>query len=98
MDELVEALYSMSLFPSITKPTKATTRCATPIDNNFINMDSNLVSGLLISDISDHLPAFVIHECNYKRNRECNDVKYRRVRSDQSIAAFRKNLNRIENT
>ncbi len=92
-DEFVQVLYSMSLFPSITKPTRVTSHCATLIDNIFTNnMENNLVSRLLINDISDHLPVFVIHECNNKRNRECNEVKYRRVRSDESIAAFRKDL------
>lgn len=55
-DDFPDTLYSMNLYPTITKPNGITSHCATLIDNVFKNnMDKNTVSGLLINDISDHL-------------------------------------------
>lgn len=34
--------------------------CATLIDNTFTNFENNTASGLLINDISDHLPMFTV--------------------------------------
>lgn len=55
-DEFINTTYSMSLFPRITRPSTITSHCATLVDNRFI--DNNAISGLLINDISDHLPVF----------------------------------------
>lgn len=52
-------------------------------------MESITVSGLSVNDISDHPPVSAVHGCNYKRNWECNEAKYGRVRSEESVAAFR---------
>ena len=46
-------------FPLITRPTRITEHKASLIDNIFTNDPlSQSVSGLFISDISDHLPIF----------------------------------------
>lgn len=69
-EEFIELMYSMSLFPTITKPTRITSHCASLIDNIFTNnIKSKLISGILMNDISDHLPVFLIYECNYKKKR-----------------------------
>lgn len=61
-EEFIETLYS---FPTITKPTRITGNGATLIDNIFTNnVESNSLSGILINDISDHLPIFVTYDCN----------------------------------
>lgn len=92
-EEFIETLYSLSLFPTITKPTRITGNGATLIDNIFTNnIESNSLSGILINDISDHLPIFVTHDCNYSGKREYNEIKYRRLRTEGTISAFRKKL------
>ena len=60
--EFLDALYSNMFFPLITRPTRITSHSATLIDNIFVNQffDSSR-SGLLFTDISDHLPIFFIH-------------------------------------
>ena len=80
----------MSLYPLITKLSRITSHSATLIDNIFINnMENNIVSGLLMNDISDHLPVFVIYDCDYGKDKDDIIIKYRRVRTEESINAFR---------
>ncbi len=45
-DEFINAMYSMGLYPKITKSTRITLHCTTLIDNIFTNMEDNTVSGL----------------------------------------------------
>ena len=66
--EFLDGLYSHLFFPLITLPSRITSHTATLIDNIFSNHveHSYLKSGLLITDISDHLPIFSIcfdHKC-----------------------------------
>lgn len=64
-------MYSNSLFPVIIKPSRITTDTATLIDNIFTNkIDSKIVGGLLINDISDHLPVFAIFQNFFKEKNE----------------------------
>lgn len=54
---------SYSFFPSIVKPTRITDASATLIDNIYLNVFDvvdNIQPGILYTDISDHLPVFVI--------------------------------------
>lgn len=61
--EFIEELFSINLYPLITKPSRITERSATLIDNIYTNiLDNNLISGLLLNDISDHLPIFMIYD------------------------------------
>ncbi len=56
-------LLANSFLPSISKPTRITEHTATLIDNIFLNnLTDNIEvnSGLLLEDISDHLPIFCI--------------------------------------
>ena len=57
----VDVMYSMGFSPLILRPSRITADTATLIDNIFvndINMCQNVLNGLLISDITDHLPVF----------------------------------------
>ena len=59
--DFIESLFSIYLFPQINRPSRITEYSATLIDNIFTNdIASNKVNGLLISDVSDHLPIFSI--------------------------------------
>lgn len=60
-EEFINTMYSLNLYPKITKPSRITAHSATLIDNIFTNdIDTNTSSGLLIHDISDYLPIFLI--------------------------------------
>ena len=57
----LEVMLSHSLCPSIFRPTRITTYSATLIDNIFSNNYTQPSStGILLTDISDHLPVFSI--------------------------------------
>jgi hypothetical protein len=57
-----DSLLSCSYIPKITLPTRLTQRKGTLIDNFFLKISdefSSSTSGILLNDISDHLPYFV---------------------------------------
>lgn len=58
-----EDLYILGLYPKITRQSRNTSHCTTLIDIIFTNVtENNATSGLLINDISDHLPVEVVEE------------------------------------
>jgi len=57
----LETLLAYGFYPLINIPTRLTTESATPIDNIFTNVhDINTKPGVWITDISDHMPVFVM--------------------------------------
>ena len=72
--EFLDIMYSNMFSPLITRPTRITSNTATLIDNIFTNHHDNLAfSGLLFTDISDHLPIFCIL---YEQHIDTNYDKY----------------------
>ena len=66
--QFIESLFAFGFLPMITKPTRITAHSATLIDNIFTNNTTvSSKSGLIISDISDHLPIFSIVFVDYLR-------------------------------
>lgn len=90
-EDFINAIHSMSLLPTITRPSRITTHSATLIDNIFTNVLENKISGLLISDITDHLPVYTVFDCNY-RNKIDKQKLYRRIRTDESINMLKNEL------
>ena len=90
-DDFVNTIYSMNLYPKITRPTRITSH--TLIDNIFTNdIINSTTSGLLVSDISDHLPFFLVYDSNYKCTQPAKKAEYRRVRTEESLNAFKNEL------
>ena len=57
----LDCLRENALVPLITKPTRFTSDSSTLIDNIFTNKQNNvMLSGILITDISGHLPVLYI--------------------------------------
>ena len=88
-NEFLNLMYSKGLYPLITKPTRITRKSATLIDNIFTNECHSInKSGLLVCDVSDHLPVFQI--CNYdsvKENKN-NKFTYKRCLDEESVKMF----------
>ena len=61
MDRFLSANLSLGLVPTITRPTRITRSTATLIDNIFISQTwlENFECGILVDDMSDHLPSIV---------------------------------------
>ena len=75
----IETLYSLGMYPLIDRPSRIAYGSATLIDNIFTNdMQQDHMSGLLIDDISDHLPVFSFRKCVLNRNPEKKFVLIRK--------------------
>ena len=60
-NDVLNYMFSSSFYPLISRPTRITSTSATLIDNIFVNsLEDSFTSGLLLTDISDHLPIFQI--------------------------------------
>ena len=71
--ECIDLMYSDSLLPTITKPTRVTSHSETLIDNIFCNniLNAQALSGILYTDISDHYPIFYIGHSLKKIFQRC---------------------------
>lgn len=63
-DKFLETTYAHFIHPTITKPTRFCSTTSTLIDNIFVNdISSESLSGIIVSDVSDHLPVFLYFYC-----------------------------------
>lgn len=93
--EFVNTMFSLSFHPVITKPSRITLESVTLIDNICINViDGEIEGGLLVTDISDHLPVFVVLEMNNKLalSKSKQNPSLVRIKSPESIMALKKEL------
>ena len=91
----IEQLYSYGLHSLIIKPTRITKESATIIDNIFTNELLRVTSsGLIIIDLSDHLPIFRI--CDYTDGvHSCRNqckTKETRLINDETLQHFSNTL------
>ena len=69
------------LLPTITKPTRITEHYSTLLDNIFISrrLQCSFTSGILTTDISDHLPTLVcLRDLRYEAKVQ-KTIKYRTI-------------------
>ena len=66
--DFINTMYSVGLFPRITKPSRITRSSATLIDNIYSNIIDATEGGLFIQDISDNLPIFTTFQYNLRGN------------------------------
>jgi len=73
---------------TITKPSRITSHSATIIDNIFTNMMGNqIISGLLICEVTDHLPVFTLYDCNLKKTKDTMaKISTRKITEDMICA------------
>ena len=86
---------SYSLYPSVTKPTRITSTSATLIDNIFTNSNSFQTSGIIISDVSYHLPVFITTDLKLYRNETDQIETEVRQLKDQNIQYFKSELSKV---
>ena len=71
---------TLSLIPTISKPTRITGSSCSLIDNIFVSNLNNFRSGSLVVDLSDHLPVFLIYENFFQPEASATQsVKYRKI-------------------
>ena len=81
----LDCMYGLGLHPLMDRPSRITTNSCTLIDNIFANQTNYFVrTGLLINDISDHLPTLTF--CNYEIDKQkCDTFKYARNVKDDKV-------------
>ena len=94
--EFLDGLYSHLFFPLITLPSRITSHTATLIDNIFSNHaeHSYLRSGLLITDISDHLLIFSV-SLDHMLTHQRQESLFVRDKSERNISSFLEELDYI---
>ena len=90
----IETLLEYNLIPCINIPTRITDRSATVIDHINVRLPTNQInkkisSGNLITDISDHLPNFLIIDTDISKT---NDRPLIRLYNKKNIENFQKNI------
>ena len=87
-NHFIDMLNSLSFYPLITHPTRITASSATLIDNIFTNvLHKQITNGILISDLSDHLPVFSLtSDLIVKDNAKM--INYSRNYSPQNVEKF----------
>ena len=90
--EFIEMFYSYGYLPNICKPTRVQNESTTIIDNIFCNeiMNYHTISGILLTDISDHYPIFSICMDSYMKQKE--SVHVIRDFSEKNIVKFQNML------
>ena len=77
----VDMMFSAGYYPLINKPTRITNISTTIIDNIFTSdIEFSKQSGLLVNDISDHLPVFQITKNYYKIDNDNQEIEKRLIK------------------
>jgi hypothetical protein len=97
--EFIDLMSSFSLKPTIHKPTRITRHTQTLIDNIFTNeIIRPIETGILINDISDHLPIYVMikqDNSQFKASMVTNSILKRRKIDNESLLNLK---NHLQNT
>lgn len=96
IDDFMNLLSSNYFYPLINKPTRITSKSSTLIDNIFTNAFSNVTkSGILYTDISDHMPVFQLSVlCGKSNMSEPKKIPSRRF-NEKNINTFREMLAKL---
>ena len=82
----MDFMFTHGIFPVIQNPSRVTDTCATLIDNFYVNvLEYKISSGLLVNDISDHLPIFAVLDKLKVFRKKQNSSRYIRVATDSNI-------------
>uniref|UniRef100_A0A1A8GC74 Helentron 4 helitron-like transposon replicase/helicase/endonuclease n=1 Tax=Nothobranchius korthausae TaxID=1143690 RepID=A0A1A8GC74_9TELE len=91
-NDFINSMHLLGLFPLITKPTRINAHSSTIIDNIFTNASEGIErSGIVMTDISDHLPIFTVYKNHQIKNQQKME-KLIRDRSQNAIDALKKEL------
>jgi hypothetical protein len=91
-------IFSNASLPLITRPTRFTSTSATLIDNIVSNVCSDsYIAGIMIADISDHLPVFYVSNDNDSKAKKtfANTRSYRKI-TDDGINKLSSALSNVE--
>ena len=84
-EKFINVLQSNGFYPHINQPTRISNESQTLIDNIFSNVYQSSINGIIYSDISDHLPIFVICKQFSYQNSTPKIPKSHRKESQENI-------------
>ena len=94
--DLLNHLTSFGMIPTITKPTRITHTSATLVDNIYVKYNTNIFSGIVTSDISDHLPVLTcVGACKLKQSKQPLTFKSRSL-TDSKITAIKQSITNVD--
>ena len=96
VNDFLNLMHSHLFMPLIQQPTRVTETSATLIDNIFTNcICLSLKSGILCTDISDHMPIFSLLKCNPSVGNDNNSPVFHII-NEENIAAFKARLMSVD--
>ena len=93
----LDKMMDLDMLPAITRPTRITSNTATLIDNVFISdqLQRNFDSGLIVDDITDHLPSIVLMK--QTRITDKSPIEFdSRILTDDKISRIRAELMHVD--
>ena len=96
--DFIDFMCNFNLKPTINKPTRITRDTQTLIDNIFTNeIMKPIETGIIISDLSDHLPIFIEIKLNScQTTLDTNKVVSKRKLDEVAISNFKHSLQNID--
>ena len=94
-NDILNALYGYSFRPLIDKPTRITSNTVSLIDNVFTNSVETHQSGLILADLSDHLPIFILGP-NLRQNKEKQVYSWKRDICSHNMTRLQNELANID--
>ena len=93
--DFIYLMNGLKFIPAITKATRISdvSHCQSNLDHIWINTLESFKSGILTSELTDHLPTFIILSKNKCPERVKKEIKFR----DHSELFFNKFLNDVKN-
>ena len=101
INNYLENILSSGFLPNITFPTRLTSCSGSLIDNIFSKSSGkllNIISGILLNQISDHLPCFIAFELSGCRKYNSISQKIIRLNTHNSYMKFKADLQSLEFT
>lgn len=90
-------IMTYSYCPTIFRATRITSYTATLIDNCFMNnYEHSAVSGILITDISDHLPILHISDLKARNSTPNSKYVFSRLINKDKIESFKSDLGSLD--
>ena len=90
--EFIDTLFSHAFIPLISNPTRLTSYSATLIDNIFTNnLSQNVLNGIVLNDLSDHLPVLAYFSGKTLTRDGENKVFIRKI-TNENLRKFNENV------
>ena len=94
VSDFYENLNTLSLVPTISKPTRVSNNSYSLIYNILVSKPFNYSSGLLSYDVSDHFPIFIIYEDFFNQSHSDETVEFRLI-NNSTLQLLYSNLSKI---